>query len=151
MPWKIVLAERYHAAGKSKALRPCALIAAAAGDLSFVILAGFKECTSRARAVAHNTIAIALWLKKSRARKTQFREQFQCRIRGPALSSKIFHFCFSEIYAFLPPSRFEQGAYASSRTLRRECGGREWQRWTNVAPADGEVVWSWRSDAGAKS
>ena len=43
-----------------------------------------------------------------------------------------------------------RGAYASSRYV--ECGLRWTRRWrkTSGACADGEVVWSWRSDAGAK-
>ena len=42
-----------------------------------------------------------------------------------------------------------RGAYASSRTW----GGMRWTLWrrkTSGANADGEVVWSWRPDAGAK-
>src|SRR5882762_5443713 len=55
-----------------------------------------------------------------------------------------------QISGFISPSRLiEEG-----RTRRHERGGG--MRWTRVrrqttgARADGEVVWSWRSDAGAK-
>ena len=49
-----------------------------------------------------------------------------------------------------PASR--RGAYArSSRHARRDCGGRGCVAQTNNASADGEIVRSWRPDAGAKS
>ena len=45
----------------------------------------------------------------------------------------------------------EEGSFGrSSRHGGRGCDGRA-ARETNVACADGEVVWSWRPDAGAKS
>jgi hypothetical protein len=47
------------------------------------------------------------------------------------------------------PSHPMRGGSRSSRT----CGGMRWtlmSRLTSVADADGEVVWSWRPDAGAK-
>ena len=43
----------------------------------------------------------------------------------------------------------KRGGSRSSRT----CGGMRWTQWprlTSVAEADGEVVWSWRPDAGVK-
>ena len=51
----------------------------------------------------------------------------------------------------LRPARLtrQEGRSRSSRTR----GGMRWTRWlrlTSVAFADGEVVWSWRPDAGAK-
>jgi hypothetical protein len=51
----------------------------------------------------------------------------------------------------------EEGRYGrSSRNVGAGCDGRGWRRRahvarTNDADADGEVVWSWRPDAGAKS
>ena len=50
----------------------------------------------------------------------------------------------------------EEGRYGrSSRNVGAGCDGRGWRRRahgarTNDADADGEVVWSWRSEAGAK-
>src|SRR5713101_676400 len=48
----------------------------------------------------------------------------------------------------------KRGVSRSSRTLGRGCDGRGSVRrnfaQTNDAATDGEVVWSWRSDAGAK-
>jgi hypothetical protein len=44
----------------------------------------------------------------------------------------------------------ERGASRSSRTLGAGCGGRVSCARRTQANADGEVVWSWRSDAGAK-
>ena len=62
---------------------------------------------------------------------------------------KYFYFGKSEsvISSRCPASA--RGAYASSRTW----GGMRWTRMrrkTSGANADGEVVWSWRPDAGAK-
>ena len=49
------------------------------------------------------------------------------------------------------PSRLDKrGVSRSSRTLGAGCGGRFDCALTNVAEADGEVVWFWRSEAGAK-
>jgi hypothetical protein len=44
-----------------------------------------------------------------------------------------------------------RGAYASSRTLGAGCGGRFGDARRAALQADGEVVWSWRSEAGAKA
>jgi hypothetical protein len=56
----------------------------------------------------------------------------------------------------LPPSRsHKRGVSRSSRTWGAGCGGRGSVRranasWTKDAAAYGEVVWSWRPDAGVK-
>ena len=42
-----------------------------------------------------------------------------------------------------------RGAYASSRTWSGMRWTRQWRK-TSGTEADGEVVWSWRPDAGAK-
>ncbi len=44
----------------------------------------------------------------------------------------------------------KRGVSRSSRTLGAGCGGRFGCALTNAAEADGEIVWSWRPDAGAK-
>ena len=44
----------------------------------------------------------------------------------------------------------KRGVSRSSRTLEAGCGGRFGCALTNAAEADGEIVWSWRPDAGAK-
>ena len=53
------------------------------------------------------------------------------------------------------PRSIKRGVSRSSRTLNAGCGGRTSPSAilarTNGVCADGEVVWSWRSDAGAKS
>jgi hypothetical protein len=43
-----------------------------------------------------------------------------------------------------------RGAYASSRTWSAGCDGRGDVDKTSDVAADGEIVWSWRPDAGAK-
>jgi hypothetical protein len=63
--------------------------------------------------------------------------------------TNIFTFGKSEIMFSSRGPASARGAYASSRTW----GGMRWTRWcreTSDANADGEVVWSWRPDAGAK-
>jgi len=44
----------------------------------------------------------------------------------------------------------DEGRVAIVTNVAVRCGGREGLRKTNVALADGEVVWSWRPKAGAK-
>jgi hypothetical protein len=45
----------------------------------------------------------------------------------------------------------EEGRFGrSSRYVGRGCGGRGWHMRRTWPEADGEVVWSWRSEAGAK-
>jgi len=68
----------------------------------------------------------------------------------PALPRKIFRFCRRANQWFLS-ARLTQmrGGSRSSRTR----GGMRWTRkprLTSVVDADGEVVWSWRPDAGVK-
>ena len=48
------------------------------------------------------------------------------------------------------PASEKRGVSRSSRTLEAGCGGRFGCALTNAAEADGEIVWSWRPDAGAK-
>jgi hypothetical protein len=57
----------------------------------------------------------------------------------------------SEISGFFAPFRArKRGVSRSSRTLGAGCGGRSGGALTSGANADGEVVWFWRPDAGAK-
>jgi hypothetical protein len=44
----------------------------------------------------------------------------------------------------------DEGRVAIVTNVAVGCGGRESYETTSVAIADGEVVWSWRPDAGAK-
>jgi hypothetical protein len=74
----------------------------------------------------------------------------------PSLSRKIFRFAIApnHIYSFRHPSP-QEGRFAIVTDVGHG------MRWTHIAGrnvcatsgggADGEVVWSWRSDAGAKS
>ena len=50
----------------------------------------------------------------------------------------------------LPSRAHQEGRYASSRTWSAGCDGRGQRRKTSGAVADGEIVWFWRPDAGAK-
>ena len=89
---------------------------------------------------------------KTPAPKIEFVEPIQADLGRPDLARKIFRFSFSKNRVFprgIPP-------HAEGRTRRQDtlsCG----LRWTwdagarrAQAAADGEIVWSWRPDAGAK-
>jgi hypothetical protein len=67
----------------------------------------------------------------------------------PALGAKIFRFRRRANQWFVSARLTRQGALRTSRTR----GGMRWTRKlrrTSAAEADGEVVWSWRRDAGVK-
>jgi len=54
------------------------------------------------------------------------------------------------VVMFAPSRSHKRGASRSSRTLEAGCGGRFGDARRAVLEADGETVWSWRPDAGAK-
>ena len=86
---------------------------------------------------------------KTRARENEFHELIQADLGCQSAKHKYFSFRKSEIVYCCRRPASARGAYASSRTW----GGMRWTRWcrkTSDASADGEVVWSWRPDAGAK-
>jgi len=93
----------------------------------------------------------ALKLRKPRAPKLQFAEPIQSDLGCPVLLAKIFRFCSPSIDGFFRavPAR-KRGVSRSSRTLGTECGGRFGDARRAAREADGEVVWSWRPDAGVK-
>jgi hypothetical protein len=89
------------------------------------------------------------FVAKSCARKNEFRELIQSGLGCQSATRKYFSFRKSEIVYSCRCPASARGAYASSRTW----GGMRWTLWrrkTSGAIADGEIVWSWRPDAGAK-
>src|SRR5712691_3217608 len=88
--------------------------------------------------------------EKSHARKSQFREPIQRDLGRPVPREKIIRFVLSPNQWF--PLRIP--ARSEGRTRRHgRWAGMRWtreRRETSAAHADGEIVWSWRSDAGAK-
>jgi hypothetical protein len=88
-------------------------------------------------------------------RKTEIREPFQ-RQDTDLRRAPTFHLRFSERCDCVAPSRLGKRDVRAIVTTRE--AGMRWPRqrrarWvvrTNGAAADGEVVWSWRPDAGAK-
>jgi hypothetical protein len=62
----------------------------------------------------------------------------------------IFLFLFFRNYAYLRPSRLDERDVRVVTDVEAESDGRRWYRWTSDAVADGEDVWFWRPDAGAK-
>jgi hypothetical protein len=87
---------------------------------------------------------------KTRAPKIEFVEPIQTDFTRPDLTRKIFRFSSAPNGVFLrgiPP-------HGEGRTRRHDtwsagCDGRDMSR-DERHDADGEVVWSWRPDAGAK-
>jgi hypothetical protein len=87
---------------------------------------------------------------RTRAPKLEFVKRIQADFTRPDLARKIIRFSFAPNGVFLrgiPP-------HAEGRTRRHDtwsagCDGRGMSR-DERHDADGEVVWSWRPDAGAK-
>jgi hypothetical protein len=88
---------------------------------------------------------------KPAARKSEFRKSRQADLGRPVVRQKTFRFPFAPDRGLLALSCPHRGTYASSRTLKVGCGGRGCGSRRLALLADGEVVWFWRSDAGAKS
>jgi hypothetical protein len=62
----------------------------------------------------------------------------------------IFFFHFFRNHANYVLSRLDERGERVVTNVRRACDGRGWRRRTSGAIADGENVWFWRPDAGAK-
>jgi hypothetical protein len=86
------------------------------------------------------------------ARKIEFHEAVQRDSTRPVLSGKYSVSRLTQIKSIFLSSRLDmRGVSRSSRTLGAGCGGRLGAARRNALEADGEVVWSWRPDAGVKS
>src|SRR5882672_6326980 len=94
--------------------------------------------------------AIGSSSEKSHARKQQFRVRIQRDLGRPVPCEKIIRFVLAPNQRF--PLRIP--ARQEGRTRRHgRWAGMRWtreRRKTSAVRADGEVVWSWRSDAGVK-
>jgi len=66
-------------------------------------------------------------------------------------SGKNIPFRFSEKYDCIPPVPHPSGAYRDRHGRRAGCDGRFSAARRAAREADGEIVWSWRPDAGVKS
>ena len=83
-------------------------------------------------------------------KKSNFLKHFKLILAVQSCAKKYSAFSSPQINGFISPSRLiEEG-----RTRRHERGGgMRWTRtrqWTTGVRADGQAVWSWRPDAGAK-
>ena len=82
---------------------------------------------------------------------TNFPNQINVICPVQSLAQKHSASSVGQINGLNPPVSPEGGA---ARDRHERCGGIRWTRrcrLTSGAAADGEVVWSWRPDAGAKS
>jgi hypothetical protein len=85
------------------------------------------------------------------AAKGQFPKAFQADLGRPVTGTKIFRLtCRANHWFNFACLTADEGRLAIVTNVAVRCGGRESSRQTNVADADGEVVWSWRPDAGVK-
>src|SRR6266849_5929559 len=85
------------------------------------------------------------------ARTADFIEPDQRDLPCPVLRSKRFRFAADPNQNYnLRCSIPLQGRIAIVTDVGMGCGGRFGDALTSGVDADGEVVWSWRSDAGAK-
>ncbi|WP_257170923.1 hypothetical protein [Bradyrhizobium sp. SRS-191] len=88
------------------------------------------------------------------ARKAKLLQRFNIITSVQMLAKKFSCFVFDEImFSSLYPVLMQRDVRVV--TIRR--GGERWpracqvlMRWTIGKPADGQAVWSWRPDAGAK-
>jgi hypothetical protein len=72
-------------------------------------------------------------------------------VAAPRYLFAIFCFVFSEIDVCCSRSAPARGAYRDRHERGAECGGREDADRRTAVFADGQVVWFWRPEAGAKS
>jgi len=87
---------------------------------------------------------------KSRARKIRFRVAVQADLGRPVLRAKIIRFPCVLDWWLLTSSRLDKrGGRVVTNAGRDAMDAGNVDKTSDVA-ADGEVVWSWRSDAGAK-
>jgi hypothetical protein len=87
---------------------------------------------------------------KSPAPKNEVREPDQFDRCRPDPTRKIIRFFFAPKRVFLSASRLDKGRIAIVTERGVGCGGRGGVDTTSDIAADGEIVWFWRSDAGAK-
>ena len=83
--------------------------------------------------------------------KVRFANGFNADSTVQISAQKIFFFFDLRKCAFLRPSRLVQRDGRVVTNVEAGCDGRESCVRRTLACTDGEVVWSWRPDAGAKS
>jgi hypothetical protein len=87
---------------------------------------------------------------KSRARKIRFRVTFQADLGRPVPRAKIIRFPWARDWWLLVSSRLGKRGVRVVTNVGRDAMDAGGVDTTSDAAADGEIVWSWRSDAGAK-
>jgi hypothetical protein len=84
--------------------------------------------------------------------ETTFVSRFNLIWAVQSPKQKYLSFVFSESYDSLRhPASMAEGRIAIVTTREAGCGGREGADRRAATFADGEAVWSWRPEAGAKS
>src|SRR6478672_8958824 len=72
------------------------------------------------------------------------------KILSSPLCKNIFVFVRPKSVHLFAPSRPTEGRSRDRHGRGTGCGGHRWRRRRPALEVDGEVVWSWRSDAGVK-
>jgi hypothetical protein len=83
--------------------------------------------------------------------KSNFLKHFKLILAVQSWAKKYSALYSPQISGFIAPSRLMKRGVRVVTNVGAGCGGRGSVEKTSDAAADGEIVWSWRSDAGAKS